>query len=153
MFNFSKPKNFLIFITLFFIPIGCTKTLEIVPVSGHLTLDGKPVSDCVVRFSLVHQPEGLENTPSFGKTDAEGYFVLKTMERPERNGCPVGECVVLILYNPDPPIGVSPEDYIDSQEYLAMKPKLPSEADDGTLRFTIPQKGTKNVQINLVSQP
>jgi hypothetical protein len=141
----------LLFVAILMIPTGCTKKLEIVPVSGQLTLDGQPVPDCVVRFALIQQPEGLENTPSIGRTNQEGFFTLKTMERYQRNGCPVGECAVLVLYNPDPPLGIAPEEYIDSPEYLAAKPKFPPEADNGELRFTIPKKGTNNVQIKLTS--
>jgi hypothetical protein len=77
---FISLRFILIFVSILIIPVGCTKKLEIVPVSGQLTLDGKPVADCVVRFSLVQQPEGLENTPSMGRTNREGFFTLKTMK-------------------------------------------------------------------------
>jgi hypothetical protein len=48
---------------------------ETVPVSGRVTLDGRPVEGATVMFS----PEA-EGRPATGTTDAEGNFTLKTFE-------------------------------------------------------------------------
>jgi hypothetical protein len=56
---------------------GCG-TSDFVPVSGVVTLDGKPVEGASVIF---HRLEG-EGQSAFAGTDASGAFVLKTEDLP-----------------------------------------------------------------------
>lgn len=71
--------------------IGCGNTLHpIVPVSGKVTLDGKPVA----KVRVVFQPHGTNTSQSaagsLGVTDAEGHFTLTTMTTPSQSGAAVG---------------------------------------------------------------
>lgn len=148
-----KRKSFwsawiVVFMSLSFTP-GCGNRIIVAPCSGTLSLDGKPLPDCVLRLSLAESPKKTENVPAVGRTDAQGRFTLKTLEKTPRNGAPVGQCVVMVHYNPEPPPGVAPEDYAESPEYLAAKPRLPENAADGTLRFTVPKNGTRDARIEL----
>ncbi len=55
--------------------VGCgsgAPTVNTVPVSGTVTLDGKPLGEAVVKF---YDVEG-KNNPSAGTTDASGNFSL-----------------------------------------------------------------------------
>ncbi len=55
---------------------GCgPRRPKTVPVTGVVTLDGKPVQGASVMFS----PEG-EGRPAMGETDQEGKFSLKTFD-------------------------------------------------------------------------
>lgn len=149
--SITGPIFLLFVIVLAAISTGCGNRIAVAPCTGHLSLDGKPLSDCLVRFSLAESPVGLENVPAIGQTDSEGRFSMATMERSPRNGAPVGECIVMIGYNPTPPKGYMPEDYATTREYQVAKPKFPENATNGTLRFTVPSGGTKNAHIELTT--
>ena len=71
--------------------VGCAPT-SFVPVSGIVTLDGKPVEGAGVIFQ---QTDGKlnENNISMAATDADGKFVLVTDEKP---GAFVGQYAVSI---------------------------------------------------------
>lgn len=67
---------------------GCGPKIHFVPVSGKVTLDGKPVPNVVVRF----QPDVAKGTTgpiSEGYTDEEGRFVLRCAS-PAKDGAVVG---------------------------------------------------------------
>jgi hypothetical protein len=52
---------------------GCNKTgPDLAPVSGRVTLDGKPAESTKVMF----YPDG-EKSPSLGRTDEEGRYLLR----------------------------------------------------------------------------
>jgi hypothetical protein len=77
--------------------LGCNKGLTLIPVSGVVTLNGKPLGDCAVAF----QP--VEGGPvASGTTNAEGRFELGTLNR---SGAVPGKHRVLLTkqrYVPDP---------------------------------------------------
>ncbi len=68
--------------------IGCSE-LKVAPVSGTVTLDGKPLG----RASVLFQPEA-GGRPSYGVTDESGRFRLAYSMREE--GAEVGNCAVKI---------------------------------------------------------
>jgi hypothetical protein len=75
---------------------GCGSGPGYAPVSGVVTLDGKPYGEAVVSF----QPIATEGNPnpgrgSSGETDATGRFVLKTDDLKE--GAVVGKHRVRIM--------------------------------------------------------
>ncbi len=146
-------RHWIVFIGLFALLVsGCfSKSLSIVPVSGQVTLDGKPLPDCVVRFSLLAPPADMVNTASMGRTDSDGRFSLETVERSPRKGGPVGECVVVVLYNPIPPDGMASEIYSETEEYRIKSPNLPESAEGGTIRINVPKSGLNDVSIELLS--
>jgi hypothetical protein len=74
--------------------IGCSKNPRYVPVSGVVTLNGKPYGKAAVSF----QPIGTLENPNPGRgssayTDANGRFVLAS---DDQNGAVVGKHLVRI---------------------------------------------------------
>jgi hypothetical protein len=61
---------------LLFAAAGCGGRRTPVPVSGTVTLDGKPVEGATVTFHLVGDDK--EGRPAIGQTDKAGTFRLKT---------------------------------------------------------------------------
>jgi hypothetical protein len=59
-------------VALLLLVVGCSKSgPDLAPVSGRVTLDGQPIAVADVYF----HPEG-EKSPSVGRTDADGRYVL-----------------------------------------------------------------------------
>lgn len=56
--------------------VGCKQPEEAIPVSGTVTLDGKPVEGATVNFS----PQATTGKVAVGLTDAAGKFTLNTPE-------------------------------------------------------------------------
>ncbi len=67
---------------------GCGSGPKLVPVSGTVNLDGKPLSDATVNFLFTDYPR-----PAVGRTDASGKFALAYHNR---RGAPLGACKVMI---------------------------------------------------------
>ena len=104
-----------------------------VPVSGQVKLDGQPLADAHVTF----RPGSKELYPgpaSYGKTDAEGRFVLRTVDG--HDGAVVGPHKVRISV-PVKVQGASPD--------APSANKLPAKysGENTVLTFTVPQGGTK----------
>ncbi len=53
---------------------GSGSSVELVPVSGNVTLDGQPLEGAIVRFEPINVEEGRS---SFGTTDAQGHYELQ----------------------------------------------------------------------------
>jgi hypothetical protein len=73
---------------------GCGGSLTPVPVSGTVTLDGKPVEGATVTFHAVGNDK--EGKPATGETDKTGTFRLRTGTA---DGARPGEYKVVILKN------------------------------------------------------
>jgi hypothetical protein len=70
--------------------VGCGKSgPELAPVSGRITLNGKPLENA----DIVFQPDNGKS-PAFGRTDAEGHYEL-AYKRGVMGG-PVGQNTVQI---------------------------------------------------------
>jgi hypothetical protein len=125
-------------LALFPFASGCGPTYSgppLVPVEGTVTLDGKPLADATVTFIPTGATMGQS---SFGSTDTEGHFVLKTAEG--HAGAPAGRYKVVISkwLNPDgtvfrPSPDVSP---MDSTAKESISPAY-SEADRTQLEATV----------------
>ncbi|MEM6798398.1 MAG: carboxypeptidase-like regulatory domain-containing protein [Planctomycetota bacterium] len=70
--------------------VGCGGGVQVAPVSGIVTLDGKPVADASVIFT-----PSSGGTPAVGRTDSAGEFRLKTSGRPQ--GVPIGLYRVAVI--------------------------------------------------------
>lgn len=68
---------------------GCGGGVKVVPVSGQVKLDGKPLAECAVMFTPV-----ARGPVANGMTDAEGRFHLATTNR---SGAIVGDYFVTII--------------------------------------------------------
>lgn len=76
---------------------GCSGA-DVAPVTGRVTLDGKPLANATVLF----QPIGQRRSPgmgSVGRTDADGQFVLRQIN-PDRPGAVLGEHRIKITTAP-----------------------------------------------------
>ena len=122
---------------------GCGPAgLNVVPVAGSVTLDGKPVEDAAVAFVAVdggHLAHGV--------TDHQGRFALTTTNRP---GAVVGEHRVVITKQNtfDPTIHGG----IGEMRVEWIVPKRYSTPDTSELRAAVPAGGTDTLQFDLVSK-
>lgn len=116
---------------------GCAKeepppdVPELIPVSGTVTLDGKPVEGAVVLFI----PTGSTNFSALGATDAEGKYKLQTRTGQQlRDGVPAGEYRVAVsrMVKPDgsplPPDPSTPPAMVGAREQIAPEFSLPGQS-------------------------
>jgi hypothetical protein len=63
------------------VSLGCGETgaSSLVPVSGRVMMDNKPLAHATVQFSPVGKPGGEIGPFALGTTDAEGRYTLKTV--------------------------------------------------------------------------
>lgn len=76
---------------------GGKKVKPVYPTEGKLLINGQPVGNVTVFFHAVNQADAAE-TKSFATTEPDGTFKLTT--RAAGDGCPAGEFVVTLLYEP-----------------------------------------------------
>jgi hypothetical protein len=116
------------------------------PVSGRVTLDGRPMANAHVSFQPTAQGNPNPGPGSFGVTDADGHFRLQTIQ-PRQDGAVVGSHVVRIVpYRPNE--GLKDDDTVRPRD-----PSLPPQADDGSLRFAVSPDGTDRADFALTSKP
>lgn len=110
---------------------GCTQSIKSVPVSGRVTLNGKPLADVAINFSPL---TGGDNAfAGYGKTDNEGRYVLKLVENGQSGGTAGKNRVTL-----NERTGAAESDGGGP----AVMFKLPSKARDGTMTIEVPATGT-----------
>ncbi len=103
---------------------GCGGGEHYVPVQGVVTLNGEPLADAKITFEPVGGPGGVAlGTPSFGRTDNEGKFVLQCPTS-NASGAVVGEHRVRIITS-----GMLPP--TDAQKEAARKRLMQQEAAAG----------------------
>ena len=86
---------------------GCGGGSQVAPVTGRVTLDGRPLEHADVMF----QPDGSQR-PSIGRTDADGRYTLAYKRG--QPGAIVGEHSVRIYVSP---------------ELVAKPPRIPARYD------------------------
>jgi len=113
---------------------GCGGGGSMAPVSGRVTLAGRPLADAVVTFQPVRAQgaETLNMTGSVGKTDADGRFDLRLIE-PDKPGAAVGQHRVSIST-------ASSDATNDAQ--LPTGERVPPAWRDGSQTFEVPPGGT-----------
>src|SRR5262249_54834840 len=126
--------------------LGCGS--KFAPVSGKVTLNGKPLDHATVMFSPVGKSDSIEaGEGSAGKTNEKGEFRLKASTG--KKGAWVGEPHVSISAreaqagdrDPRPPRGGPP-----------LTDKVPSRYNSKSeLRFSVPSGGSKNADFDLAS--
>lgn len=72
--------------------VGCGGRSDMAPVSGVVTVDGKPVAAAQVLFTSPNR------RPAVGETDAEGRYVLSTHE--QGDGAAIGSYNVTVTARP-----------------------------------------------------
>jgi hypothetical protein len=127
---------------------GDSASYELAPVSGVVTLDGKPVPQALVVF----QPIGGEDNPTPGPSssaaaDSEGWFELKTVQG--ESGAVVGKHRVKIT-TPSP---APPSDTDSGFAQPVHKEIIPSRYNsDSELTFEVPADGTTEANFPLKSR-
>jgi hypothetical protein len=123
--------------------LGCGGN-KLVPVSGKVTLNGKPLAGATVTFQPYNKGKREAGPASAGETNAQGEFTLKLSGK-NANGAVVGEHKVSISAlqgpppssaddNPKPRVDLVPERYNTQTE----------------LKFQVPAGGTDKADFNLV---
>jgi hypothetical protein len=76
--------------------LGCgQEPYQVAPVSGRVTLNGKPLPNAFVHFGPVGTQERNPGPTAQGKTDAEGRYTLR-LDISDRAGAVVGQSRVYI---------------------------------------------------------
>lgn len=127
---------------------GCSGGPKVVPVSGVVTLDGKPLANAVVAFNPAAMPGKIEapGPGSMAVTDEHGHFELKIIGTDGKSiGAVVGEHRVRIS-TADLKSGDS-DAAAASQE---PKERVPAKYNrNSELKFTVPASGTSEANFTL----
>jgi hypothetical protein len=116
---------------------------KVAPVSGQVTLNGKPLAKASVTFSPVASGKNLEPGPSsYGHTDENGRYTLKLMTN-DSSGAVVGKHKVQVA------IMEEERDPSDDRSRPGVK-QLPGKYNSHTkLEFDVPAGGTQSADFNL----
>jgi hypothetical protein len=111
----TRPVVNILFACGFLTLAGCGGP-KLVPVSGTVMLDGKPLSHCGVSFSADTSKGNKGALSSVGRLDARGQYTLRTFgvkASEGGTGAPVGWYKVTLRVGPgDPDLKVNPN-YLD----------------------------------------
>jgi len=125
--------------------LGCGGGDKIVPVSGTVKLDGKPLANATINF----QPTSTANNPkagvgSYGSTGPDGNYSLKTADT-DKAGAVVGTHRVAIQIK---------QESDDRDPKLRPPPKLlpPKYNLNTELEFKVPPGGSSTANFDLSSK-
>jgi len=90
--QFVVLQEKLLFCLVLLMLVGCGSKSDIAPVTGVVTVDGKPVAGAQVLFTSPNR------RPAAGETDAKGRYVLSTHETGD--GAAVGSYTVTVTARP-----------------------------------------------------
>jgi hypothetical protein len=126
--------------------VGCGPSGKTVPISGVVTLNGKPAEEVAVTFQPV-PPDGA-NVPgpsAFGVTGADGRYTLKLMGQ-DIKGATVGKNIVRFS------AWVPTDPNVDGPPKAKPKTNVPSRYwSDAKIEFDVPSKGTTSANFDLKS--
>lgn len=125
---------------------GCNNGFSTVPVSGIVTLDGQPVAHVLVNFQPIGNATATPGPGSHGITGPDGRYTLQLSTPESPSGALIGQHRVrLTLREP-----ASKSEGPTSRQSSPVK--LPPNASDGSLTFTVPASGTAHANFALTSQ-
>ena len=130
------------------VSMGCgNRSYDVAPVSGRITLDGKPLANAQVIFQpIAGAGKNAEPGPgSYGKTDADGRYTLETVE-PAEPGAVVGRHRVTIS---TANFSANPAD--DSAAAMP-KETLPKSCSNGKMQMEVPPGGTDKADFDIKSR-
>ncbi|MFG0262426.1 MAG: hypothetical protein ACF788_08545 [Novipirellula sp. JB048] len=128
---------------------GCNgSSVELVPVSGVVTVAGQPVEGITVTFIRPDRGEGEERIFPYAQTDSSGNFTVKISE--SEMGAPTGQYSVLFqkLTMPDGSPIPEGEMAIDVGA-VNQVPEIYSDPATSPETVTIPEGGTDNLSFDL----
>jgi hypothetical protein len=118
--------------------LGCGQRVKSVPVSGRVTIAGKPLADVAVNFSPMTGGQA-DAYAAYGKTDQEGRFILRLADN-DQSGATAGMNRVTFHES----TGAA-----ESDGPAPMTPlKLPPKARDGTMAYEVPAAGTADANFD-----
>src|SRR5262249_39992268 len=126
---------------------GCNpEGYKVAPVSGRVTLDGKPLANAAVVFSPVAGADNKDPGPGSGaKTDADGRYALTIVGKGNR-GAVVGKHKVRITMYPE-------GDPTDDRPQRP-KPLPPRYSGKNTiLEYDVTASGSRSADFELTSSP
>lgn len=129
--------------------VGCSsESYRVAPVSGRVTLNGKPLAGVAVMFQPV-APEGNINPGpgSYGITDAEGKYSLKLVGK-ESKGAAVGKHKVRITDHDDTRQDPS-DDTPVKRKKTEIKVPARYNAIEALLEFEVNSKGSTSADFDL----
>ena len=125
---------------------GCGPGYDVVPVSGTITLDGKPLANAMILTQPISEDD-KNVTPgpgSIANTDSQGHFVLE-MQHEDVKGAAPGKAYVKIVESGEKK--ASSDDTLDPS---ILRSKVPSEYKDGNkVIYEIPKGGTDAMNFDL----
>lgn len=125
-----RRNTFVLIAFISLLHVGCGKTVKLVPAKGMVVIDGKPAAGISVQF-LPEHVKGEKRPTSFGLTDDEGSFILRTSDG--KDGAVPGPHVVLLsdTQQERPPQG----------EVAKTKPRISGKRAtlSGGVRVTVPE--------------
>jgi hypothetical protein len=125
--------------------VGCNSRASVVPVSGIITLDGKPLANAYIAFQpIVNTGEKPPGPGSYGNTDASGAYLLKLMDNDEP-GAVVGNHRVEISLKVE-------SDDRDPKSRPPAKTLPPRYNKTSELQFKVEPGGSKAANFDLKSQ-
>ena len=126
---------------------GCQPAARVAPVSGRVTLDGKPLSGVHVSFEPIAREGSLEaGGGSYAITDADGKYTLLLVDG-ERPGAVVGKHRVAFTARSQVP------DDIDLPVRPPPSVTVPDRfSRNSTLTFDVPASGTSAANFELESK-
>jgi len=128
--------------------IGCSGGAKIVPVSGTVTLDGKPLPNAHVSFQPLSKPGNeAPGVGSYGLTGADGAFTMRSAEN-DQAGAVVGKHRVEINIKADSSTDVDPR-LKASQPKVVLPMKYNRQSE---LTFEVPAGGTSAANFDLKSK-
>ncbi|MCR9234092.1 MAG: Ig-like domain-containing protein [bacterium] len=129
----AQPRRVLtlLFLTVPLVCLGCSRggdDIKLAPVSGVVTMDGKPLTNAIVIFS----PQ--KGNPSSGRTDSSGNYTL-TYRDQLKGAVPGSHSITIITAPPESPrqaedsevAEVIPVDTFASSDQGVPKLKLPKD--------------------------
>jgi len=140
-------------ILLALLPIfGCNRDYKVAPVSGRVTLDGKPLAKAHVHFAPIASDGKIAPGPtSQGETDADGRFTLTLDSEGRKSGAVVGSHKVYII-TVDTQAG--PSEMPDAGAKPKRREILPERYNQDTkLTFDVPPGGTTAANFDLTLKP
>ncbi len=124
---------------------GRGKSYSVVPVSGTVTLDNKPLEGVVVIFQPIAGPAVSDAGPgSSGVTDANGKFTLQLVTGEQKAGAVVGKHRVTL--------GTKREQAPDDDTIRVTKSPIPPKYEGKPQEFTVPAGGTDKADFPLTSK-
>ncbi|MDR1383908.1 MAG: carboxypeptidase-like regulatory domain-containing protein [Planctomycetaceae bacterium] len=141
-----NPTFLIVFVSVVLLS-GCLQNngAKVVPASGIITQNGKPLTDVRIEFSRMDT-----GALSFAETDAEGRFTLTHTHG--KSGAEPGKYRVSIFQKGKPiplPAGKKPED-IPEEQRNRTTPEVPlTMSDKKPLEVEISEKGDSNIVIDL----